>query len=74
MSLMPITMLTPIRDENQIIKNWEERLVLLNPRNIESVGFVEEIGKAQLLLTSGRCVPVKESLEALKVLFQDATY
>lgn len=74
MTLMPITMLTPIRDEKQIIQRWEERKVLLNPRNIESVGYVEEIGKAQLLLTSGRCVPVWETLDRIAELFEEATY
>lgn len=73
MKLLRVTMQTPVRDEKQIIYKWEDRFVWLNPRNIESCGFVEEIDKLQLLTTSGRCLPIKEGLQEFEKLFQAAT-
>lgn len=73
MKLMHITLTEPVRDEKSIITSWKEREVLFNPKNIESLGWVEEIGKFQLLLTSGRCVPVKEDLAEIQKRFQEAT-
>lgn len=73
MKLLQVTLATPIRDENHKIYKWESRPVLLNPRNIESAGYVEEIDKVQLLLASGRNVPIQETLAELSKRFEAAT-
>lgn len=73
MKLMTVTLMTPLRDEKAIIYKWEERSILLNPRNVESVGFVDEIKHVQLLLTSGRCVVVKESLKDISYAYERCT-
>lgn len=73
MKLMTLTLLTAIRDEANIIKGWSERAVFFNPKNLESVGFVEEISKAQVLMTSGRCLPVEESCDEVARRFEEAT-
>lgn len=73
MKLMQVTALTAIRNDKQIIHRWEEREVWMNPRNIESISFIGEINKAQILLTSGRACPVAQSLQELANLFEEAT-
>lgn len=69
MKLIPVEFLTPLRDEKQVIYKWESRAVLLNPKCIESVSFVEEISKAVILLTSGRSVPINGTVEEFANLF-----
>lgn len=73
MKLMRITLVEPIRNDEQVITDWKDRVVLLNPKAIESVGWIEGIGKAVVRFTSGTSSPVAEDLDEVQRLFEEAT-
>jgi hypothetical protein len=73
MNLMRLTLQTPTRDEQQIINGWTDRKVLINPRNVESATFNEELGKVIIAFTSQRTSPIKESVEYLEEEFGACT-
>lgn len=73
MRLMHLTLLTPIRDETQVIYKWEERRILVSPTQIESVSWQDNIDKAVVMFTSGRSTPVVGTLEEIAAKYQEAT-